>query len=82
MRLLYKPFAIIAGVIAAKLGQRLFVSLWARIDDRPPPEARTQESSLPKVVGEDVAQAPGQAPATGTEQILRWKHWSERQSAQ
>ncbi len=36
--------------------------------------------SLPKVVGEDVAQAPGQAPATSTEQILRWKHWHERQS--
>ena len=36
--------------------------------------------SLPKVVGQDVAQAPGQAPATTTEQILRWKHWNERQT--
>ncbi len=37
--------------------------------------------SLSKVVGEDVAQPPGQAPATTTEQILRWKHWNERQTA-
>ncbi|MGA2060311.1 MAG: HEAT repeat domain-containing protein [Thermoguttaceae bacterium] len=44
--------------------------------------ARAALSSLPKVVGEDVAQTPGQAPATSTEQILRWKHWHERQSAQ
>ena len=36
--------------------------------------------SLPKVVGEDVAQAPGQSPATTSEQILRWKHWYERQA--
>ena len=43
--------------------------------------ARAALISLPKVVGEDVAQAPGQAPATSTEQILRWKHWHERQSA-
>jgi HEAT repeat protein len=42
--------------------------------------SRAALSSLPKVVGEDVAQAPGQATATSTEQILRWKHWHERQS--
>jgi HEAT repeat protein len=43
--------------------------------------ARAALISLPKVVGEDVAQAPGQSPATGAEQILRWKHWHERQTA-
>lgn len=42
--------------------------------------ARAALHSLPKVVGEDVAQTPGQAPATTTEQMLRWKHWQERQS--
>ncbi len=42
---------------------------------------RAALNSLPKVVGEDVAQAPGQAPLTSTEQILRWKHWHERQTA-
>jgi HEAT repeat protein len=42
--------------------------------------ARAALNSLSKVVGEDVAQAPGQAPATTTEQMLRWKHWHERQS--
>jgi HEAT repeat protein len=42
--------------------------------------AKAALNSLPKVVGEDIAQAPGQAPATTTEQILRWKHWHERKS--
>jgi hypothetical protein len=51
MKILYKPFGIIAGVIAAKLGQKLFTALWARLDDSPPPDARLQQASLPKVVG-------------------------------
>lgn len=42
--------------------------------------ARAALASLPKVVGEDIAQSPGQAPTTTTEQMLRWKHWSERQA--
>jgi HEAT repeat protein len=43
--------------------------------------ARAALQSLPKVAGEDAAQAPGQAPATTTEQMLRWKHWYARQSS-
>ncbi len=50
MRLLYKPFSIIAGVIAAKLGQSMFKKLWSRIDDSEPPKPTTEEASLPKVV--------------------------------
>ncbi|MBN2580864.1 MAG: HEAT repeat domain-containing protein [Pirellulales bacterium] len=35
--------------------------------------------SLPKVVGKDVSQPPGQPPPTTTERILRWKRWFEKQ---
>jgi hypothetical protein len=51
MKLLYKPFGFIAGIIAAKIGQSVFRSLWARIDsgDPPPPTIRT--ASEPKVIG-------------------------------
>src|ERR1700755_3117777 len=37
LRLLYKPFAIIGGIIAGKLGRSVFRSLWAKIDHEPPP---------------------------------------------
>ncbi|HEY4759375.1 MAG TPA: HEAT repeat domain-containing protein [Thermoguttaceae bacterium] len=43
--------------------------------------ARKALDSLPKVVGKDVAQASDHAPATTTEQMLRWKHWHQRQSS-
>jgi predicted DNA-binding transcriptional regulator YafY len=51
MRMLYKPFAIIAGVVGARLGKRAFRGVWSRIDDREPPDATAAEASLPKVVG-------------------------------
>jgi hypothetical protein len=51
MRVLYKPFALIAGRIGAKIGHSAFRSLWSRIDDDDPPAATTAKASLPKVVG-------------------------------
>jgi hypothetical protein len=51
MKFLYKPFALIAGVIGAKLGQRAFSTVWAKIDDAEPPTAATEEASIGKVVG-------------------------------
>ena len=51
MKLLYKPFAIIASLIGAKLGKNTFKKVWARIDAADPPEPTTAEASLPKVVG-------------------------------
>jgi predicted DNA-binding transcriptional regulator YafY len=51
MRLLYKPFAIIAAIAGAKLGQSVFKSLWAKLDGAEPPRPTTAETSLSKVVG-------------------------------
>ncbi|MGI8428388.1 MAG: DUF4235 domain-containing protein [Solirubrobacteraceae bacterium] len=51
MKLLYKPFAIAAALIGAKLGQRVFTSLWSAIDDAPPPSPTTADASLTRVVG-------------------------------
>ncbi len=50
MKLLYKPFAIIAGVIGAKIGQALFKAVWARLDAAEPPEPTHREASTGKVV--------------------------------
>ncbi len=50
MRILYKPFAILAGVIGARLGRNTFKSVWARIDPGDPPDPESAEASMPKVV--------------------------------
>lgn len=50
MKLLYKPFAIIAGVIGAKIGQAAFKALWAKVDTAEPPEPTHRQASTGKVV--------------------------------
>jgi hypothetical protein len=47
MKILYKPFAIIASLVAAR---QAFKTVWARIDSADPPEATTPDATLPKVV--------------------------------
>jgi hypothetical protein len=51
MKLLYKPFAIIAGLIAARVGESIFKNLWSKIDDEPPPVPAAGNASLGKTVG-------------------------------
>ena len=51
MKILYKPFALIMGLIGAKLGQSVFKSVWMQLDDSEPPKPTTSEASVPKVVG-------------------------------
>ena len=50
MKVLYKPFAIIASLVAARLGRQAFKTVWAKIDSADPPEATTPDATLPKVV--------------------------------
>ena len=57
MKLLYKPFGIIAGLIAGRLGRSVFQSLWMRVDNEPPPKPGTGAGSLAKVVGAQALQA-------------------------
>jgi hypothetical protein len=53
MKLLYKPFGIILGAIAGRLGRRLFSAVWGRIDPEhdAPPEARTRNTSDARAIG-------------------------------
>jgi hypothetical protein len=57
LRLLYKPFAIIGAIIAGKIGRSVFRSIWARIDDGPPPTPGSGGGSTMKVVGAQALQA-------------------------
>jgi predicted DNA-binding transcriptional regulator YafY len=51
MKVLYKPFAIIASLIGARLGRNAFKKVWAKIDETDPPDPTTAEASFGKVVG-------------------------------
>jgi Protein of unknown function (DUF4235) len=51
MKILYKPFAIIAGVIGARIAKAIFRAVWSRIDETEPPKPTTAGASFPKVVG-------------------------------
>ncbi|MCW2968721.1 MAG: hypothetical protein JWM71_2493 [Solirubrobacteraceae bacterium] len=53
MKLLYKPFGIVLGVIAGLLGRRLFTVIWGRIDPEhdEPPEAKTKHTTDAKAIG-------------------------------
>ncbi len=50
MKLLYKPFGIIFGIIGGLMSARVFDAIWARIDDEQPPHATTKEASTSKVL--------------------------------
>ena len=51
MKILYKPFGIIAGLVGAKIAHNIFNLVWARIDDEDPPKPTTAGASFPKIVG-------------------------------
>jgi hypothetical protein len=48
--LIYKPFGIIAGILAGLFSKKLFNFIWARIDDEDPPKANTEQADVGKVL--------------------------------
>jgi len=51
MKILYKPFGIIASLVGAKIANSVFRALWTRIDEEEePPRATTADVSFQKVV--------------------------------
>ena len=59
MKLIYKPFGIVLGILAGLLSRRLFTVIWGRIDPdhEEPPEAKTKDTSAAKAVGAAALQA-------------------------
>jgi hypothetical protein len=57
MKLLYKPFALIAGVIGARIGESAFKAIWSKVDKADPPDPTTESASLAKVVGAKALEA-------------------------
>jgi Protein of unknown function (DUF4235) len=63
LRLFYKPFALVAGLISARLGRRIFQSVWSKIDDAPPPAPTAPGAGLGKVIGAATLEAATMASA-------------------
>ena len=57
MKLLFKPFGAIAGLIAGLLGKSIFKALWGQIDDAEPPAPTAPHTSMAKVVGAKALEA-------------------------
>lgn len=59
MKLLYKPFGIVLGIIAGLISRRLVTVIWGRIDpdNEEPPEATTKETTAAKAIGAAVVQS-------------------------
>ena len=51
MKLIYKPFGIVLGILAGILGKKLFEQLWGVIDKTEPPKPTTKYATWPKVLG-------------------------------
>ena len=50
MKLFYKPFGIVSGIIGVKLGQKTFASVWSNLDPIAPPDPTAGDAPLGKIV--------------------------------
>jgi hypothetical protein len=56
MGLIYKPFGILLGIVAALLGKRVFNFAWTKIDDQDPPKATTEDTSWRRLLAASAVQ--------------------------
>jgi Protein of unknown function (DUF4235) len=50
MKIIYKPFGILLGILAGILSQKLFNAVWGIFDKEEPPKPTTEEADWPKVI--------------------------------
>jgi Protein of unknown function (DUF4235) len=50
VKLIYKPFAILLGLLAGFVGRKIFDQIWGLIDKEEPPKPNTEEASWLKVI--------------------------------
>jgi hypothetical protein len=56
MKLIYKPFGIIFGILAGFLSKKLFEAVWGVFDKEEPPKPTTLQTTWPKVLGAAVVE--------------------------
>lgn len=50
MKLLYKPFGMIAGIVGARAGRQAFRAIWGRVSSEPKPAPGEPDVSITRVV--------------------------------
>jgi Protein of unknown function (DUF4235) len=50
MKVIYKPFGLVMGILSALVAKRIFNFAWTKIDDEDPPKGTTQYATWPKIV--------------------------------
>ena len=56
MKILYKPFGILFGLLAGFAAKKIFEQIWGLIDKEEPPKATTRETTWPKVIASAAVQ--------------------------
>jgi hypothetical protein len=56
MKLLYKPFGIVFGILAGFASKKIFEAVWGIFDNEEPPKPTTQQTTWPKVIGAAVVE--------------------------
>ena len=51
MKLVYKPFGIVFGIVAGLVAKKLFERVWGLFDKEEPPGATVRDAPLAKVLG-------------------------------
>jgi hypothetical protein len=50
MKLIYKPFGIVLGIVAGLLSKKVFEAVWGILDKEEPPKPTTQDADWSKVL--------------------------------
>ena len=56
MKLIYKPFGIVLGLLSGFVASKIFNVIWGVFDKEEPPKPTTKQTSWPKVLGAAVVQ--------------------------
>jgi hypothetical protein len=56
MKLIYKPFGIVFGILAGILSKKVFEAVWGIFDKEEPPKPTTEQTTWPKVIGAAVVE--------------------------
>jgi uncharacterized membrane protein YeaQ/YmgE (transglycosylase-associated protein family) len=56
MKLIYKPFGIIIGILAGLVSKKIFETIWGIFDKEEPPKPTTLQTTWPKVIGAAVVE--------------------------
>jgi len=57
MKLLYKPFGIVMGLVAGMLSRKLFDLVWGLFDEEEPPKPKTANTTWTKLIVATALQA-------------------------